>query len=776
MPVSPADFALWARATGNKYPETAEEKLAAAPHAYDYVKNVGKVGENAPGPRVGGNILYDRPVAVQNSSPDSLFNAPVTPDNRASKVAGTLDNSLTSEHFQNDEENEAIEHQEQHALLHTVGKAALAAGAVAASLAVARTPGGRQALNTANTVLKENTQNIGERASSFLRGLGAGRNSDPDVIRNSGEVNPQTTAERFNQYSVPTATQEIQVAKGSPVGSPAAETLPPTTESYATKPVTESDLLTSSQTFGPQNKSEIIQSVLNKMPLSAAESEYKPDILDPRDLSGKSFQLATKYASPAVIAARREAEKIEVARRTSQFATPRQENYQMEIPGVNPTRMALLSKEAGVSPQDAGIYQAPETGSTISPTTEQYSLLSQTPDPWTGKYTPTAQALDLGEQTSRLMPSVEPTSLSKFKPSAKLVEQIAEQSQLGRGTSGFKEILTSRTGYGAPVRHEVVAAPKLGGKSLVRVMGGGEQPTTVSIEQPYTYDPSEQRSLEEFATSGARDVTGAFLKEQVQKLPGARDVEAAIATQEAQGALPSGRYSSLVSGEEFEPAWGASSMIDPRIVTAGGQGVSQNVTPELSGAVQQLGTLKETEQDRRGLTFLKQVTALHDITQDPALIEAGSQGAFPINVTLPGGETVPTRSFFKPHGAVGAGEGSNLTQVQALEGNVIGKQTTLGNVKAGILRKFGLGPTDRITNNMFNQLSQPERNTLVNASNALSDAQTRLNAAKENQILFSIPENILEGTKSAPVISQATGEVVGMTAVPEEKAIYTPEF
>jgi hypothetical protein len=217
-------------------------------------------------------------------------------------------------------------------------------------------------------------------------------------------------------------------------------------------------------------------------------------------------------------------------------------------------------------------------------------------------------------------------------------------------------------------------------------------------------------------------------------------------------------------------------MIDPRIVTAGGQGSSQNLTTDLSGAMQRFGSLKGTEQDPRGLTFLKQVTSLHDITQDPALIEAGAQGAFPLNVTLPGGETVPTKSFFKPFGAVGAGEGSNLTQVQALEGGVIGKQTTLGNVKAGILNQFGLGPTEKITNQMFNALPQSQRKVLLNAHSELTDAQTRLNAAKENQILYSIPENILEGTKSAPVISQATGDIVGVTAVPEEKAISTPEY
>ena len=140
--------------------------------------------------------------------------------------------------------------------------------------------------------------------------------------------------------------------------------------------------------------------------------------------------------------------------------------------------------------------------------------------------------------------------------------------------------------------------------------------------------------------------------------------------------------------------------------------------------MERLGTLHgqlKAEADPRALTFLKQVSSLHDITQDPAILEAGSQGALPINVTLPGGETVPTKSFFRPHGAVGAGEGSNLTQVQALEGNVIGKQTVLGNVKAGILKQFGLGPTEKITSQMFNSLPQSQRKVLMTAHNNLVD-------------------------------------------------------
>tara|TARA_R110002126_G_scaffold19202_5_gene72302 strand:+ start:2857 stop:5511 length:2655 start_codon:yes stop_codon:yes gene_type:complete len=707
MPVSPADFALWARATGNKYPDTAEEKLAAGPQAYSYAKNIAKTGGNAPSGRVSGSIFYSQPESVENSAPNSLFNAPVTPDNRAPKVSGTLDSTLTSEHFQNDEEHEVSEHNQQHSLLNTLGKAALAAGTVAAGLAVARTPGGQQALQNAQTVVKENAQDIGGRVSSFLGGLGGGRTVDPDVVRNSGDVTPPTTGQRYNQQEVPAATQTVQIAKGAPTGSSLEATLPPTSESYSVKPVTESDVITSSQTFGPRSAYEGGSRALQNLEQVLPSSE-------------------------AVQTARVESAKQDLLSAARQGRGA----YQMEIPGSGATLMALRSKDAGVSPQEAGIYQGPEVGATISPTTEQYSLLSQTPDPWTGKYTPTANP---SEQTSALLPSVEPKTIT----------------------------FTSAEPILHPVRHEEIATPKLGGRSLVRT-GGGERPATVRVERPF--DPGA------FATSGARDVTGSFLKAQVQKLPGARDVEAAIATQQAQGVAPSGEYSSLASGEQYSPAWGASSMIEPRIVTAGGQGSAQELTGDLSGAVQRLGTLQKTEQDPRGLTFLKQVTSLHDITQDPALLEAGSQGALPLNVTLPGGETVPTKSFFKPFGAVGAGEGSNLTQVQALEGNVIGKQTTLGNVKAGILNQFGLGPTEKITNQMFNALPQSQRKTLVNAHAELTDAQTRLGAAKENQILYSIPENVLEGTKSAPLISQTTGDVVGMTAVPEEKTVATPEF
>ena len=66
--------------------------------------------------------------------------------------------------------------------------------------------------------------------------------------------------------------------------------------------------------------------------------------------------------------------------------------------------MEMRSKELGVSPEAAGIYQPPTAPSKLGPTTEQMQLLSQTPDPWSGEYTPTVSTTS--QQTADLKPTV----------------------------------------------------------------------------------------------------------------------------------------------------------------------------------------------------------------------------------------------------------------------------------------------------------------------------------------------------------------------------------
>ena len=44
MPVSPQEFSLWARMTGNKYPNSVEEKARLAPEVHNFSQNIGKQG------------------------------------------------------------------------------------------------------------------------------------------------------------------------------------------------------------------------------------------------------------------------------------------------------------------------------------------------------------------------------------------------------------------------------------------------------------------------------------------------------------------------------------------------------------------------------------------------------------------------------------------------------------------------------------------------------------------------------------------------------------
>ena len=543
----------------------------------------------------------------------------------------------------------------------------------------------------------------------------------------------------------------------------AEATLPPTTGSYGVKPVTESDVITSSQTFAPRSKSEVIQSVLSKMPLSTQETEYAPDILDPRDLGTQSFQTATKFASPEVIAARRADLRGEVNpsvgaplvdRATGEIRNPEISvaGYKEAFPGIGERVKDFLQPETGAAP--------------IGVSTGEYGAQPQT---------------NVGEQTSSLNPGAGLFTDSLFQVSP---EYLAQHP---KGASGLFQTLTTRTGYGAPARHEEVDYRPLGGKSLVRT--GGAQPSKVTTEQ--AFDPGE------FAVSGARDVTSSTNKAP-QRFAGERDIEASLATQETQGVFPTGQFSSLASGEQYEPAilHRLSSMIDPRVVTQGEQGARSKVAGYLGGkaawmqkseeqaelrrqaglqeSTQRLGALKQQESqatDKKAKTFLKQALGLYDVTQDPAVLESAAQQAMPLEVTLPGGETVPTQSFFKPFGAVGSGEGSNLTQTQLLENNLIGKQTTYGNTKAGILSNLGVKPTAKLTASMFNSLPQSARKALATSHTEMMDARSRLQSARDNEILFSVPENILEGTKTTPIISSTTGDVVGMTSTPEEKTL-----
>jgi hypothetical protein len=44
MVISPNDFSLWARLTGNKYPSTPKERAQKGPEVQNFIQNLGKEG------------------------------------------------------------------------------------------------------------------------------------------------------------------------------------------------------------------------------------------------------------------------------------------------------------------------------------------------------------------------------------------------------------------------------------------------------------------------------------------------------------------------------------------------------------------------------------------------------------------------------------------------------------------------------------------------------------------------------------------------------------
>jgi hypothetical protein len=237
MPVSPQDFALWASATGRKYPQTAGERAQLIPEVFNFVRNLPKTGLPGGAGEVVERVVYDHPVAVRHEDDNSVFNAPINPDNHVPKVAGTVGNTMTSDHY----EAQLAENQEDKAdstnFARTAAKLALAAGVVAGGVAAARSPV------------------IRSRVSEFLSQFGTPREGVVDTVAASGDITPQTTAQNYDQEVIAPQTQIQQAARGAAPGTPLKAMDPTTTESVRVKPVTESEVITTTQSFEPNIRS-----------------------------------------------------------------------------------------------------------------------------------------------------------------------------------------------------------------------------------------------------------------------------------------------------------------------------------------------------------------------------------------------------------------------------------------------------------------------------------------------------------------------------------------
>ena len=272
MPVSPQDFALWASATGRKYPSTPGERAQLTPEVFNFVRNLPKTGlQGAAGVGVE-RVVYEQPIAVRHEDDNSVFTSPITPDNHVPKVAGTIGNTMTSDHY----EGQQLENEEDKAdgtnFARTAAKLALAAGLVAGGVAAARSPAVRG------------------RVSEFLSQFGTPREGVVDTVAATGDITPPTTAQNYEQEVIAPQTQIQQAARGAAPGTPLKAMDPTTTESFQVKPVTESEVITTTQNFSsrgfnprvdPWTGQETPLQETQGVPSFFKSQVYASDVVDP---------------------------------------------------------------------------------------------------------------------------------------------------------------------------------------------------------------------------------------------------------------------------------------------------------------------------------------------------------------------------------------------------------------------------------------------------------------------------------------------------------------
>lgn len=199
MSVSPQDFALWSQMTGRPYPQSPAERMALAPEVYSYTRSIGRQGGPTMGP-----------------------------------IRRTVD---------------------------VIGKAALAAGAVAGAGYLASKYGGE------NPPPPEGNSppptGFGALALDTEPGVYSpdaryAPNVNSVVARASGDITPQPTSDNYNQDVVNNQTALVQDLKG-------LSSQKPTQVSSETKPATQSEVITTSQSFRPgAEEDQLVGSAVEK--------------------------------------------------------------------------------------------------------------------------------------------------------------------------------------------------------------------------------------------------------------------------------------------------------------------------------------------------------------------------------------------------------------------------------------------------------------------------------------------------------------------------------
>ena len=218
MPVSPQEFSLWARMTGNKYPNSVEEKARLAPEVHNFSQNVGKqgaLGVKEPTTRDPGDVNMREYTKSLGDEYNSLHEQIVSAPGRVDPAVASRYNEL-NQHIQNSasvfpwnkpspldsatvqrvggtfSNKQEEEPERQSNLGSKLAKGALIAGGIAAGVAAARNPGVQEAVKTASG-----------KASDFLSKITTPREVNVDTAEAVRDVTNSAPGDVYSQAIIP---------------------------------------------------------------------------------------------------------------------------------------------------------------------------------------------------------------------------------------------------------------------------------------------------------------------------------------------------------------------------------------------------------------------------------------------------------------------------------------------------------------------------------------------------------------------------------------------
>jgi len=262
MPVSPQDFALWSRMTGNPYPQTPAERMALAPEVYNYTRQIGRGGFNpigetwrnigklalAGGLLAGAAVLGGKYLGSKKAAPKEKGQLllPISPNQLLLPPSPDISESLEGESEPQGPTGPAGPAAPQAAASEPVEVSRPSLAKNFLRHAVAQQSLGGSYRSELDLEL-DNEPDIGSTVAESM----------PDVTSQtstaSGDITPPTTSDYYGQDVVSNQTSDVQALRGTTAQKP---TLGPIEQ----KPATQSEVIGSQQHFSPGTEEQQLAS------------------------------------------------------------------------------------------------------------------------------------------------------------------------------------------------------------------------------------------------------------------------------------------------------------------------------------------------------------------------------------------------------------------------------------------------------------------------------------------------------------------------------------